>query len=229
MALRLIGAGLGRTGTLSLKLALERLGFGPCYHMSELLVDPSRAPLWVAAAAGHPSWEQIFAGYAATVDYPGCAFWRPLSRAYPEAKVLLSVRDPARWFESTQETIFSDRTTGMLTGSPLQRFFEATVWKEFGGRIHERAFMVDYFKRHSADVEREVPAGRLLVYDVAQGWEPLCRFLAVPVPDTPFPRVNTREEHKSLQEMLRGSAGGPPNLEEVRRILEERKRGGAGT
>jgi hypothetical protein len=226
VALRLIGAGLGRTGTLSLKGALERLGLGPCYHMSELLVDPSRAPLWVAAAEGQPRWEEIFNGYAATVDYPGCSFWRELARAYPEAKVLLSVRDPDKWFESTQETIFADSMSGMLTGSPLRRFFETTVWKHFGERIHDRAFMVEYFKSHSAAVQQEISAERLLVYDVAQGWEPLCGFLGVPVPDVPFPRVNTREEHLRLQAMLRGGDGAP-NLEEVRRILQERHRKGA--
>lgn len=226
MALRLIGAGLGRTGTLSLKVALERLGFGPCYHMSELLVDPSRAQLWVAAAEGQPTWEEIFKGYAATVDYPGCTFWRELSHAYPAAKVLLSVRDPDKWFESTQETIFADSMSAMLKGSPLRSFFETTVWKHFGERIHDRAFMVDSFKSHSAAVQKEIAPERLLVYDVAQGWEPLCGFLGVPVPDMPFPRVNTREEHQRLQAMLRG-AGGEANLEKVRGILQERHRKGA--
>jgi hypothetical protein len=226
VALKLIGAGLGRTGTLSLKVALECLGCGPCYHMSELLADPSRAPLWVAAAEGQPTWEEIFTGYAATVDYPGCTFWRELSRTYPTAKVLLSVRDPDKWFESTQETIFADSMSGMLSGSPLRSFFETTVWKHFGERIHDRTFMVDYFKGHSAAVQKEIPPERLLVCDVAQGWERLCRFLGVPVPDTPFPRVNTREEHQRMQAMLRGDSG-EANLEKVRRILQERNRKGA--
>jgi hypothetical protein len=193
--------------------------------MSELLVEPARAPLWVAAAEGQPKWEEVFKGYAATVDYPGCTFWRELSRAYPAAKVLLSIRDPDKWFESTQETIFADSMSAMLSGSPLRPFFESTVWKHFGERIHDRAFMVDYFKSHSAAVQREISPERLLVYDAAQGWEPLCRFLGVPVPDVPFPRVNTRDEHQRLQAMARD--GGAPNLEEVRRILQERNRSGA--
>jgi Sulfotransferase domain len=221
MTLRLIGAGLGRTGTASLKIALERIGFGPCYHMSELMMDPSRAPLWVRAAEGHPDWSAVFDGYASSVDYPGCTFWRELLEVYPDAKVLLSVRDPDKWFESTQATIFSAGMMGMLAASPLRTFIEQTVLKDFGERIHDRAFMVEYFRRHSAEVQAAVPRDRLLVYDVVQGWEPLCQFLQLPVPHAPFPRVNTREEHQRLQEMLRS---GPPDLENIRAALKDRVR-----
>jgi hypothetical protein len=226
MTLRLIGAGLGRTGTASLKMALEHIGFGPCYHMSELLIDPSRAPLWEAAADGKADWESVFRGYVATVDYPGCAFWRELAQRYPTSKVLLSVRDPDKWFESTQETIFSPPMTGMITGSPLKSFFEKTVLRAFGERIHERAFMVDYFKCHSAEVRAAIPGERLLVHEVGQGWEPLCEFLGVPVPDTPFPRINTREEHQRLQALLRSGPGGQAGFEEIRRRLKERTQKG---
>ena len=236
MTLRVVGAGLGRTGTASLQIALEHLGFGPCYHMKELLMDPSRAPLWVSAAEGNPDWEQVFHGYASTVDYPGCSFWRELMGVYPEAKLLLSVRDPDQWFDSTQGTIFGDQTTAMITGTPVQRLFDQTVWKDFGGHIHDRPFMVEYFKRHNAEVQRSVPADRLLVYEVTQGWEPLCRFLAVPVPDMPFPRINTREDwsrrHASGDRTPTGGSavpGGAPTLEEVRRMLKEQPRGGSGS
>src|SRR5262249_44998992 len=129
MPLKLIGAGLGRTGTLSLKGALEAIGYGPCYHMAEVMANPSATSLWVDAANGKPNWEALFKGYAATVDYPGCSFWRELAQAYPSAKVLLSVRDPDKWFESTQETIFSEKISGMLRKSPMNEFFEKTVWK----------------------------------------------------------------------------------------------------
>lgn len=204
MSLRIVGAGLGRTGTLTLKTALEQLGLGPCYHMREVIDDPSRAPLWVEAAKGRADWERIFAGYSATVDYPGCTFWRELADLYPEAKVLLSVRDPDRWFESTQATIFSDAWNQKCMNSPMAQFFELTVYRDFGDRIHDRVFMTDYFRRHVADVERTIPKERLLVYEAREGWDPLCAFLDIPVPDEPFPHVNSREE------MLAGHPDGPP-------------------
>ena len=198
MPIKLIGAGLGRTGTMSLKVALEQIGYGPCYHMAEVMQNPSATSLWVQAADGKPDWEAIFRGYAATADYPGCSFWRELSIAYPSAKVLLSLRDPDKWFESTQETIFSEKISGMLKQSPMKEFFEKTVWKEFGPRISDRKFMVEAFKRHNEEVRRVIPKERLLVFEVDQGWEPLCKFLGVPVPTTPFPRTNSREELASV-------------------------------
>ena len=198
MALKVIGAGLGRTGTLSLKLALEQLGFGPCYHMVEAMLNLQSIPLWVQAADGNSNWNAIFKDYASTVDYPGCSFWRPLADFYPDAKVLLSVRDPEQWFESTQATIFSEDSMTRMGASPMRAFMEKTVWTSFSDRIHDRDFMVRFFKEHNADVERTIPKDRLLVYDVKQGWEPLCRFLAVPVPSTPFPRRNSREEMQAL-------------------------------
>ena len=193
MGLQLIGAGLGRTGTLSLKLALEQLGFGPCYHMVEALMNPAHAPLWIGAADGQPQWDRLFSGYLSSVDYPGCMFWRELARDYPQAKVLLSVRDPDQWFQSTQETIFAEGHLAQLEASPL-RVFAAKTTDGIRERIHDRDFMVEYFRRHNEAVRREIPPERLLVYEVGQGWEPLCRFLGVPVPERAFPRANTREE-----------------------------------
>lgn len=213
MALKLIGAGLGRTGTMSLKLALEQLGFGPCYHMVEVFLHMEAAPLWMDAADGKPDWNAIFNGYAATVDYPGCKFWRELSALYPEAKVLLSVRDPEQWFESTQATIFSPDSVKSLSASPMRALIEKTVWNAFGDRIHDRDFMTDAFKQHNRDVQRTISSDRLLVYEVSQGWEPLCRFLDVPVPSTPFPRKNSREEMSAMMAANRSgqeSAGFEP-------------------
>lgn len=208
MALKLIGAGFGRTATLSLKLALEQIGYGPCYHMVEVMMNPESAPLWIRAADGDPDWEAIFKGFVATVDFPGCTFWRELSEFYPDAKVVLSVRDPEKWFESTQATIFSEQSVQRMSRTPMKPFIEKTAWKLFGERIHDRDFMIDAFNRHNAEVQRVIPPSRLLVYEASQGWAPLCSFLGIPVPDAPFPRVNSREE---MAAMLASHDAGEPN------------------
>jgi hypothetical protein len=194
MSLKLIGAGLGRTGTMSLQLALKQLGFDGCYHMREVFEHPESGDLWLDAARGKPDWEAIFRGYAATVDYPGCSFWRELADFYPDARILLSVRDPDRWFESTRRTIFSEDMLQYCRTSPLAEFFESTVFKDLGGRFDDRAFMTDHFRGHIAEVQAAFPSERLLTYDVKEGWEPLCAFLGVAVPTTPFPRLNTSQE-----------------------------------
>jgi hypothetical protein len=195
MALKVIGSGLGRTGTMSLKLALEQLGFARCYHMIEVFMNPQNVPLWIGAAEGKPEWDKLFEGYAATVDYPAAHFWRELAAYYPHAKVLHSVRDPDKWFESTQATIFSAQNKARVEGMPeMRRFFDLTVNSEFGDKITDRDFMVAYFRRHTEEVKAAIPKERLLVYEAGQGWEPLCKLLDVPVPATPFPRENTRDE-----------------------------------
>jgi hypothetical protein len=224
MSLKVVGVGLGRTGTLSLKVALEQLGFGPCYHMTEVMLNPQTAPaLWIRAADGDPDWESIFNGYAATVDYPGCRYWRELARAYPDAKVLLSLRDPHKWFESTQATIFSPQTIAMMSDSPIREFIEKNAWSDFGDRIRDRDFMVDWFERHNAAVRAEIPTERLLVYDVSQGWGPLCDFLAVPVPSTPFPRINSREEMTHNLEELAGDGSAPQfDMAKVQEMIKAR-------
>jgi hypothetical protein len=196
MALKVIGSGLGRTGTLSLKLALEQLGFGPCHHMVEVFAHPQSIPLWVAAGAGKPDWDAIFDGYQAMVDYPGCKFWRELMDHYPDAKVIHTQRDPDRWFESTQATIFAPGSGVDNPPEPMKEFF-GMVTSEFTGRLHDRDFMIDHFKAHSAKVIATVPKDRLLVYEAGQGWEPLCRFLGVPVPDAPYPQENSRADFQA--------------------------------
>ena len=218
MTLQVIGVGLGRTGTMSLKLALERLGLGPCYHMAELMMNPERTPLWIAAADGKPDWEAVFAGYSSTTDYPACIYWRELAAAYPKAKLILTKRDKDKWFESTQATIFSEAMTARIVGSPVEPFFHKTVWRDFGKRIHDRAFMTAYFEEHNATVEAEVAKKRLLVYDVAQGWEPLCRFLGVAVPAAPFPKVNSRED---MQARMSKHADPDSMVEDVRQHLQD--------
>jgi hypothetical protein len=213
---------------MSLKVAIEKLGLGPCFHMAELFADPARVPLWLAAADGRPDWEAAFEGFPATTDYPACSFWRELAAAYPQAKVILTVRDADKWFESTQETIFSPRMSGRIAQSPLKPFFEKTIWKNFGEGIHDRAFMTGEFKRHNAEVEQGLPNSRLLVFEVSQGWEPLCKFLGVPVPGSPFPRVNSREEMQAMITAAEAdAASGPPDPNQMaeraaRRIRELR-------
>jgi hypothetical protein len=221
MPLQVIGAGLGRTGTMSLKIALEQLGFRGCYHMSEVIANPAYTGGWIEAADGRPDWERVFAGYAATVDYPACTFWRELAAAYPAAKVVLSVRDPDHWFESTQATIFSAAMSSRLAASPAREFFEKTVWRDFGERIGDREFMTAAFERHNAEVQRSIPSDRLLVYEVAQGWEPLCEFLEAPVPSVPFPRVNSREEMAAMLASV-DESNAPMSLEQMSAVVRER-------
>ena len=196
MTLQVVGTGLGRTGTMSMKLALEQLGFGPCHHMVEVFGHMDSAPLWVAAAEGKPDWDAVFADYHSVVDYPGAAFWREITAYYPAAKVLHTVRDPDEWFESTQATIFAPHMSAEHMPPPMQAFFGA-VLRDLGDKRNDRAFLVDYFERHTAEVIRTIPKERLLVYRAGDGWESLCQFLGVPVPETPFPKVNDRAEFQA--------------------------------
>jgi hypothetical protein len=196
--LKVIGSGLGRTGTFSTKLALEQLGFGPCHHMVEVFEHPHSVPLWIAAAQGRPDWDAMFDGYQSMVDHPGCQYWRELADYYPQAKVLHTVRDPQLWFESTQATIFSPTSPAINAPEPMKPFFKA-IFDWYGGDMHDRDFMVDFFNRHTEQVKATIPADRLLVWDIAQGWGPLCAFLGVAVPDTPIPRENTREQFQARQ------------------------------
>jgi hypothetical protein len=214
MALRIIGAGLGRTGTMSMKLAIELLGVGRCYHMAELIADLSRLPEWLRTLDGTPDWEAVFAGFTATVDYPGCTYWRELAELYPDAKVLLTVRDPDDWFDSTQATIFSPPMRARIAGSPMAAFFQEAVFRDFGDRIDDRAFMTAAFERHNAAVRSSVPPERLLVYEVGEGWPRLCEFLGVPVPSAPFPRVNSREEMRRMMAGA-GDSSGTATVEEM--------------
>lgn len=202
MTLKVIGAGFGRTGTTSLKAALEDLGFVRCYHMQELLKRPAHAHLWERAARGESvDWHRIFADYQATVDWPACSFYQELMRVYPDAKVLLSVRDPDRWYTSVRETIYRLPTSLLMRILQLllphvrsmYRMIDTLVWQgTLHGRLEERDYAIEIFKRHNEAVKAHVPPERLLVYDVNEGWGPLCAFLEVPVPDRPFPHLNDK-------------------------------------
>jgi hypothetical protein len=220
MTLKVIGAGLGRTGTASLKVALEQLLGGRCYHMSECFGNPANPPLWLAAARGRPDWDAIFDGYVATVDYPACGFWRQLADRYPEAKVLLSVRDADKWFESTRDTILGEDIREIAAMTPDKAFFDETVFKDYVGHFGDRAFITDYFRRHNQAVIDAIPKERLLVYEVGQGWAPLCAFLGLPEPDAPFPHVNTRADFEAMVAgMKQMMAAGPGGLDQARQSL----------
>jgi hypothetical protein len=217
MSLKVIGAGLGRTGTMSLKFALEHIGFGPCYHMIEFMSHvPRDLPRWLDVIDGRPDWDAVFDGYASTVDYPGCTYWRELFARWPNAKVILTTRDPDSWFESANETVLSPRMRNMLAQSPITQFMEATVNRDFGDGIEDRAFMVDYFQRWNEQVIADVPTEKLLVFQAKDGWEPLCRFLGVPVPPEPYPRINSREDmNRRVTEGTRQLQEGPPTPEQM--------------
>jgi hypothetical protein len=219
MALRVIGAGLGRTGTVSLKIALEQLGAGRCYHMLELIANPAHMALWQQAADGRPDWDAIFTGYGATVDYPGCTCWRELSDFYPAAKIVLSVRDPEAWFESVQATIFGPDTRETLASAQFATV--AILMNRVHPQRYDRAAMVAAFEIHTKAVIDAIPKERLLVYRIEQGWKPLCEFLGVPVPDTPFPRANARAEINDVFARSR-NADGSFNADHMHQMMRDK-------
>ena len=211
MALKVIGAGLGRTATLSLKFALEHLDLGPCYHMAEVFAGARRnVPLWLDVVRGKPDWNAVFGRFQSTTDYPACTYWRELTAFYPDAKVILTVRDADSWFDSVSETIFSPKMQGSLVGSPVGAMMQGVVFDAFGDRVNDRAFMTDWFTRRNQSVIDSLPPSRLLVFSPKEGWGPICAFLGVAVPKAPFPRVNSRDE---LNQAVAERRGLPPDPE----------------
>ena len=208
MPLKIVGTGLGRTGTKSMHTALNRLGFGPCHHMFEVITRPESMPLWIAARAGRPDWDAIFKDYGAMVDYPGAAFWREIAAHYPDAKILHTVRDPDEWFDSTQSTIFApDGPVATLSGPPAD-FFKA-VLGDLLPHLSDRAWMTDHFRRHTDEVLAAFPAERVLVYEVGEGWDRLAAFLGVPAPDEPYPSENSRAEFIARRAAMAETFAGP--------------------
>ena len=192
MTLRVVGPGVGRTGTYSLKLALERLLGGRCHHMAEVLADRNRElRRWGPALRGEAvDWEAVFSGYVAQVDFPGAAFWREITDAFPDALVVLSTRPADSWYRSASSTIFQlDAEHG---SSPF-----IDLWREWlGDDFADRDAMIAAFERHNAAVRAAIPAHRLLEWTVADGWEPLCERLGLPVPDEAFPATNSAVEFR---------------------------------
>lgn len=220
--LKVIGSGFGRTGTLSLKMALEEIGYGPCYHMQEVIKRPSHIKLWHQMANGQRvDLHQIFADFQATVDFPANVIYKELMALYPEAKVIHTIRDPERWYESTYETIYPARFVfpdWLLRGVPfLRRFMEmqdGMFWETlFEGQFENRHRALEIFDEYTEDVKRTVPAEKLLIFNVAEGWQPLCQFLDVPIPDTPFPHVNDKATmQRRLQILNIVTRSAPPLL-----------------
>ncbi|WP_427168969.1 sulfotransferase family protein (plasmid) [Streptomyces sp. C1-1] len=212
--LTLINAGLGRTGTTSLKAALDRLGHGPSFHMFDIVGDGERLRQWekVVCDGEHPDWTALLAGYRAAVDGPCALYYRQLSQAFPDAKVILTVRDAEGWYRSTHDTLYQFALRSMASlpepGSAqarLLRITRAMVWDGlFGGRFADKDHAIDVYHRHNEDVVRALGADNVLVYDVQQGWEPLCAFLGVDVPREAFPRTN---DTASMRQRIARAAG----------------------
>lgn len=207
MAMHVIGTGVGRTGTYSLKLAINQLGFGPCFHMEEVLRNmPAQVPLWTSALQGSPNWPVIFDGFGSTVDWPTAAFYRELLSEYPSARFVLTLRSPESWAASFGSTIYK-LIAGRNEAPP-----EMQDWLEMVHSVIAKSGLTDdlnddglmkAFVAHNESVKATIPASQLLVFEVKDGWEPLCSFLGTDVPDEPFPRTNDRTE---FWDLVSGSA-----------------------
>ena len=214
MALDVIGVGPGRTATFSMKFALEHIGFGPCYHMVEVFRSARRnIPLWQNVVDGKPDWDAIFDGYRSVTDNPACVYWRELAEFYPDAKILLTVRDADAWVESCNETINSQRMLASLEGSDLLQMLQGTYLRQFGEHINDPEWMANWYRAYNEEVISTIPSERLLVFHPKDGWEPLCNFLDVPVPPEPFPRVNSRDELGGASDEQGGLPSDPEQLE----------------
>lgn len=206
MGLKIIGAGLGRTGTESLKKALEYLGYTKCYHMFELMKDGNMLDQWQRLRNGNlPDYDLLFKEYQSSVDFPSAIYYREFMRQYPEAKVILTIRNADKWYDSAQKTIFKGMPKPIFYILKIMSKFvkkahlmlqvyeyaQELVKKEFfNARFKERAYCKDIFNKWNEEVIRTVPKEKLLVFEVKDGWEPLCKFLNVPIPDIPFPKSN---------------------------------------
>lgn len=207
MELKVIGAGFGRTGTLSLKAALERLGFGPCYHMREVITRAEHVRMWHKFVFGGPmDWDYLFRDFQATVDWPAARWWREIAAHFPNAKVLLTVRPAHAWYKSMLDTIYPPmRSPAPATAPEELRMINEMVRKAiltdtFEDRFEARDHAIAVFDQHVSEVCRTIEPKRLLVFNVNEGWEPLCKFLGVSVPSEPFPKLN---DTASTQAMIR--------------------------
>ncbi|RWG77792.1 sulfotransferase family protein [Mesorhizobium sp.] len=195
MPIRVMGTGFGRTGTDSMREALTTLGFGPCHHMSEVMAHDEQKRLWRALARGAaPDWDRLFAGYKSCVDWPSAYYWRELIEAYPQARVILTWRSPESWWESFAKTILP-----AISNIQDQEALGISLVSNqvFGGRPHDRAHAIAVYEANVEVVLESVPAERLLVHKLGDGWEPLCAHLGVPVPAEPYPNRNTTKEFRT--------------------------------
>ena len=212
MALKVIGSGLGRTGTLSLKTALEHLGFNPCHHMKEVGIDPKQIDWFLRASKGEKvNWKLVFDKFEAAVDWPAAAYYKELSEEFPDAKIVMGIRDPEAWYQSVSETIYTvaPNVPGWLKffvppAKKWVQMVEQTIWaNELEGRFEDKTFAIEFFNRRIAEVKQNIPADRLLVHQPQDGWEPLCKFLDLPVPATTYPWVNEGKEIKRAVKLLK--------------------------
>ncbi len=199
MELKVVGAGVGRTGTHSLKLALEQLLDAPCHHMLEVLGDPDQIPAWIDAIEGRPvDWSVMLARYRTIVDWPGSAFWNELSQANPEALVLLSVRDPEEWYRSASNTIFLSFDNMPPELAPWMDEVRKLLRDRFSDRFDDSTAMMDAYLRHNDAVRAKVSASRLLEWKLGDGWDPICDRLGLSVPPEPFPVTNSTDEFREM-------------------------------
>ncbi len=219
MSLKVIGTGLGRTGTYSLKLALEILGYGKCYHMIELYQNPEGVIYFNDAEKGKAvNWNELFDGYNSAVDYPVARYYKQITKFYPEAKVIHTLRDPDSWFESAAATIFRASNPFSLKilklavhlpfssnarkRIPVLLYNKKLAKLEFGNNLKNKEKVLKRYNDHYKEVLRVVPKDKLLLFEASSGWDPLCRFLNVPVPEVPYPRSNSREEFYKRVEII---------------------------
>ncbi len=205
--MRVIGAGFGRTGTMSTKVALQQLGFSPCLHMIDLLAgNQDLAQTFYDAKLGKPvDWASELADWDATVDWPGCTFYKELMATFPDARVILNVRDPESWYKSMNDTIYAAAMSfgdmPEMRERPATKMIQTIVWEgDLEGRFADKQRALEIFDQHNREVREYVPSERLLVFDVKQGWEPLCTFLGVDVPQQPFPHANDTESFRKMME-----------------------------
>lgn len=202
MTLKVIGCGLGRTGTFSLKLALNQLGLGPCHHMEAVLQNKSaQVPLWSNALKGNPDWPKIYDGCESAVDWPTAGFYSELCAAYPSAKFVLTVRSPESWAASFSETIYQVISHREKAPDEMQEWMDMCIGVVEKSGIPlglDKGSLEKAFVAHNDAVKAAIPADRLLTFQVKDGWGPLCEFLGVPAPSDPFPRSNNRTEFWDL-------------------------------
>jgi len=212
MALQVIGAGFGRTGTTSLKAALEQLGFSKCHHMEEVMKSGAQVRFWQTLSdGGEVAWDEVFDGFQSSCDWPSCSYWEELHHHYPDAKIVLTVRDETRWYESVLETIYP--ATFLLPGwlewlvpplARLNKMIVASIWNGvFGGRFEDREHALQVYRDHIARVKATAPPDRLLVFEAKDGWAPLCSFLNVAVPENDYPHLNDAAQIRRLIRAVR--------------------------
>ena len=205
MGLKIIGAGFGRTGTESMKLALEILGYAPCHHMIEVLRNPEQEQYWRKAAINKTyDWDHAFENYQAAVDWPSAFYWRELSEYYPEAKILLTVRPADEWYESYSKTIL-EATKDSKDPEVLGRSLIAD--QVFQGKPDDRDFAIGVYEENIREVQATISEDRLLTYHVGSGWQPLCEFLGKDIPNQDYPRTNSTQEFVERLKSMKSSQG----------------------